>query len=51
MGEIRKVKKFADLFIWGAGENGRRIFFHICSENVIAFIDNNSHKIGNYFCE
>ena len=51
MGEIRKVKKFADLFIWGAGENGRRIFFHIGSENVIAFIDNNSHKIGNYFCE
>lgn len=51
MGEIRKVKKFADLFIWGAGENGRRIFYHIGSENVIAFIDNNYHKIGNYFCE
>lgn len=51
MGEIRKVEKFADLFIWGAGENGRRIFPHIGSENVIAFIDNNSQKIGGYFCD
>lgn len=51
MGEIRKVKKFADLFIWGAGENGRRIFPHIGSENVVAFIDNDPQKIGNYFCE
>lgn len=49
MGEIRKVEKFADLFIWGAGENGRRIFPHIGSENVIAFIDNNSQKIGGLF--
>ena len=40
MGEIRKVEKFADLFIWGAGENGRRIFPHIGSE-----------KIGGYFCD
>jgi len=51
MGEIRKVEKFADLFIWGAGENGRRIFSHIGSENVVAFIDNKSQKIGSYFCE
>lgn len=45
------MEKFADLFIWGAGENGRRIFPHIGSENVIAFIDNNSQKIGGYFCD
>lgn len=41
--------KYADLLIWGAGENGRRIFQHIGMENVIAFIDNS--KMGGCFCE
>lgn len=45
------MKKFADLFIWGAGENGERIFSHIGSENVIAFIDSNFQKVGSQFCE
>lgn len=45
------MEKFADLFIWGSGENGRRIFSHIGAENVIAFIDNNPQKIGSSFCK
>ena len=32
--------------IWGAGERGRRIFFHIGCENVIAFIDLDKSKAG-----
>jgi hypothetical protein len=35
--------------IWGAGERGRRIFPHIGEDNVIAFIDVNSEKIGNLY--
>lgn len=45
------MEKFADLFIWGAGEYGKRIFSHIGSENVIAFIDSSPQKIGRSFCK
>lgn len=44
------MEKFADLFIWGAGENGSRIFPHLGTENVVAFIDTNAQKTGGYFC-
>ncbi len=45
------MEKFADLLIWGAGEYGKRMFSHLGSENVIAFIDTNPQKIGSYLYE
>lgn len=44
------MEKFADLIIWGAGEMGKRCLPHFGSENVVAFIDGNLQKIGQYFC-
>lgn len=44
------MEKFADLFIWGAGEMGKRILMHLGPENVVAFIDSNAQKIGKHFC-
>lgn len=43
------MEKFADLIIWGAGEMGKRCLPHFGSENVVAFIDSNPQKIGQYF--
>lgn len=45
------MEKFADLFIWGAGEMGRRMLPHLGSENVMMFIDNSPQKTGGYFCD
>lgn len=44
------MEKFANLFIWGAGEMGKRILSHLGSENVVTFIDSSSQKIGSSFC-
>lgn len=35
--------------IWGAGDRGNRIFYHIGKDNVIAFIDSNKEKIGSLY--
>lgn len=37
--------------IWGAGEHGQRILFHIKRKNVKAFIDSNPEKQNKYFCD
>ena len=36
--------------IWGAGEKGKRIFFHLNEEDVEAFIDTDENKVGKYYC-
>lgn len=35
-----------EYIIWGAGEYGQRILFHVGAENVLAFIDSDKEKIG-----
>lgn len=36
--------------IWGAGSRGQRLFRHLKGEEVVAFVDKNSEKIGSIFC-
>lgn len=36
--------------IWGAGDRGKRIFYHIGSDDVVAFIDTSLEKIGTEYC-
>lgn len=36
--------------IWGAGERGKRVFPHIGSEDVEAFIDKDETKVGTFYC-
>lgn len=36
--------------IWGAGLRGRRLFGHMKSDDVIAFVDKSPEKIGSCFC-
>lgn len=36
--------------IWGAGLRGRRLFGHLKEEDVAAFVDKSSDKIGSSFC-
>lgn len=36
--------------IWGAGLRGRRLFGHLKSDDVIAFVDKSTEKIGSCFC-
>ncbi len=35
--------------IWGAGEKGRRIFWHLEPENVLYFVDSDKNKIGSEY--
>lgn len=35
--------------IWGAGDRGKRVFYSIGAENVVAFIDVNKEKIGKTY--
>lgn len=35
--------------IWGAGERGKRISYHINKENVVAFIDTNEKRVGELY--
>ncbi|MCM1230998.1 MAG: DUF115 domain-containing protein [Ruminococcus flavefaciens] len=35
--------------IWGAGERGRRIYYHLKSEDVSAFIESDEKKIGTEY--
>lgn len=37
------------LFIWGAGDKGKRIFGHLKSEDVVAFVDGDLDKIGGKY--
>lgn len=36
--------------IWGAGLRGERLFKHLNREEVVAFVDKSSEKIGTFFC-
>ena len=36
--------------IWGAGLRGKRLFYHLRSEDVLAFVDKNVEKEGKMFC-
>jgi len=36
--------------IWGAGDRGKRIFYHMNTEDVVAFIDNNVEKQKELYC-
>lgn len=36
--------------IWGAGLRGGRLFRHLKSDDVIAFVDKSAEKIGSCFC-
>lgn len=38
-----------ELFIWGAGEKGRRIYEHLEPEDVVAFVDSDIGKSGHEF--
>ena len=37
--------------IWGAGLRGGRLFRHLKKDDVIAFVDKSTEKIGSSFCE
>lgn len=37
------------IIIWGAGEMGRRVVPYLNREDIVAFIDNNTSKIGNLY--
>ena len=47
---VNERKDMIRVVIWGAGEHGQRILFHIGEENVEAFIDNNSSKQHALYC-
>lgn len=36
--------------IWGAGERGRRIYYHLKKEDILAFIDGDEKKQGTEYC-
>lgn len=36
--------------IWGAGSRGGRLFRHLRGDDVIAFVDKESDKIGKFYC-
>lgn len=36
--------------IWGAGLRGRRLFRHLKKDDVVAFVDKSTEKIGSCFC-
>lgn len=40
-----------NLFIWGAGDKGKRLFRHLDPNDVVAFVDSNSQKIGQKYCD
>lgn len=40
---------FMQLYIWGAGDKGWRIFQHLKEEDVLGFVDNNPDKIGKKY--
>lgn len=35
--------------IWGAGSRGERLFRHLKEDDVVAFVDKNSDKIGKFY--
>lgn len=39
------------LFIWGAGEIGRRVLGHLGKDWEVIFVDSNKKLIGTFFCE
>lgn len=43
------IKSKMNFLIWGTGERGKRISFHIGYNNIIAFIDDDVNKIGEKF--
>lgn len=39
------------LFIWGAGEIGKRVLEHLGEDWEITFVDSNKQLVGTFFCE
>ena len=37
------------IVIWGAGDMGRRVIPYLDKESIVAFIDNNTDKIGTWY--